>query len=291
MSTQPPRAPRAIDGLRQIADQYDVILCDAWGVIHNGQALFPGVAEALTQFRQTRGPVIVLTNAPRLSDVIPAQLDRLGLPRAAYDQVVTSGDATRAAVAAKADLPFFKLGPDKDQTLFSALPVTFVPLEEAEIILCTGLMDDLNETPDDYHEMLSAAAARNLPMICANPDRVVKFGDRLMYCAGALADVYAALGGKVIFGGKPHAPIYDASRARLAALGMAPDARVLAIGDGLQTDILGANTQGIDVLFIADGIFSDQSRNASGQLDMDQLAAVLDDHQVHAQYALDGLCW
>ncbi len=286
-----PAPPKTISGLSAIANSYDALLCDAWGVIHNGKELYPGVAEALTQFRATRGPVIILTNAPRLSNVIPAQLDRLGLPREAYDGVVTSGDATRAAVAAEADKPFFRLGPDKDDTLFDALNIALTPLEEAGIILCTGPFDDRTETPEDYREMLTAAAGRQLPMICANPDKVVKFGDRLIYCAGALADLYAELGGDVILCGKPHAPIYTAARATLAAHGIGDGAEILAVGDGLQTDILGANQEGIDVVFVAEGIFSDEARGTDGVLDPERLASLLRQHGVHAQYAMDGLNW
>ncbi len=284
-------ALRPLNGLREIASSYDALLCDAWGVIHNGRTLFDGVAEALTEFRQTRGPVIILTNAPRLSSVIPAQLDRLGLPREAYDHVVTSGDATRAAVAAMAEKPFYRLGPDKDDTLFSALPVSFVPLEDAEIIFCTGPINDEVDTPDDYREMLTGAADRGLPMICANPDKVVKFGDKLIYCAGAIGDVYEELGGEVILCGKPHDPIYDLSRQILREMDLPADARILAIGDGLHTDILGANNQNIDVAFVADGIFSDDSRGDDGALDADKLATLLARHDVHAQYGLDRLRW
>ncbi|WOI52807.1 TIGR01459 family HAD-type hydrolase [Parvularcula sp. LCG005] len=283
--------PRALTGLSQIADQYDAVLCDAWGVVHNGQRLYDGVGEALTQFQATRGPVIILTNAPRLSDVIPAQLDSLGLSRDAYTRVVTSGDATRAAVTQRADSAFFKLGPSKDETLFSALPISFVPLDEADVIVCTGLFNEMTETPEDYRDMLKDAARRNIPMICANPDKVVKLGDQLIYCAGAIADVYAELGGNVIYGGKPHAPIYELSRDVLRDKGLPADARLLAIGDGVQTDILGANEQNIDVVFVAEGIFSEESRDDSGHLDTGKLAQLLKKHGVHAEYAMDGLVW
>ncbi|MEM9990054.1 MAG: TIGR01459 family HAD-type hydrolase, partial [Pseudomonadota bacterium] len=262
-----------------------------WGVIHNGQTLYDGVAEALIEFRRARGPVIILTNAPRLSEVIPAQLDRLGLPREAYDAVVTSGDATRAAVAERANLPFFQLGPDKDQTLFDSLPVTFTPLEEAEAILCTGPFNDRKDTPEDYRGMLTQAAKQKLPMICANPDKVVKFGDQLIYCAGALGDVYEEVGGEVILCGKPHPPIYDLARKTLSDLKALPNARILVVGDGMQTDILGANTQDLDVVFVAEGIFSQEARNERGQLDPNKLKQLLSTYDVHAEYAMEGLTW
>lgn len=284
-------APIALTGLSAIADRYDAVLCDAWGVIHNGHALFPGVAEALVSFRERHGPVVILTNAPRLSDVIPAQLDKLGLPRDAYDAVVTSGDATRAAVTARGRAPCFRIGPAKDDTMFAAMNANFVPLEQAEFILCTGMMDDMTETPSDYLEILSKAAKRDLPMICANPDKVVKFGDRLIYCAGALGDLYEELGGEVILCGKPHAPIYDLARQEAINAGMPSTSRILAIGDGFETDILGANREGLDVVYVADGIFSEESKNASGTLDPDKVASLLRKYDVHAAYAMEGLRW
>ena len=285
-------APLHINGLAQIAGDYDALLCDAWGVIHNGVETFPGVAEALTRFRETRGPVFILTNAPRLNDVIPPQLDRLGLPREAYDGVVTSGDATRASVEAFRGQPAFRLGPDKDDTLFEALDIEFVALEEAKFILCTGLFDDASETPEDYREMLTQAKELALPMICANPDIVVQLGDRMIYCGGALAQLYEQLGGETLLSGKPHTPIYDLAAAELRKANEGRDpTRVLAVGDGLQTDILGANRHDIDVVFVAHGIFSKEARNAAGVLDMEKLNALLAQHDVHAHAAMDQLKW
>lgn len=283
--------PRPLAGLRSIANQYDGLLCDAWGVIHNGHRLYDGVAEALLAFKAQRGPVIILTNAPRLNDVIPAQLDALGLPRDAYDAIVTSGDATRAALAARVDQPVYRLGPDKDETLFNALPVTFVDMADAKLMLCTGLLDDLNETPEDYRDLLTKAVDQGLPMLCANPDRVAKLGDRLIYCAGALGDLYEELGGEVILCGKPHPPIYAEARRQITAAGLKPGGRLLAIGDGVQTDILGANNEEIDVVFVAEGIFSEQARGPDGRLSPAKLSALLSSHSVHAEFAMEGLVW
>lgn len=236
-----------------LATRYEALLCDAWGVIHNGVTLFDGAAEALRQFRAECGPVIILTNAPRPSRIIPAQLDRLGLPRDTYDGVVTSGDATRAEIASRAPAPAFRLGPEKDDPLCEGIDIAFAPLEAAEFIICTGLADDQNETPQTYRLLLERAAARRLPMICANPDIVVRRGGRLVFCAGALAEIYEQLGGEVIYGGKPHQAIYDLALAEIGRLtGEAVERRkVLAVGDGLKTDIAGANAQGIDAVFIA----------------------------------------
>jgi HAD superfamily hydrolase (TIGR01459 family) len=247
------QAPSFIHQLAPFAANYDALLCDAWGVIHNGVELFAGASEALTKFRAERGPVIILTNAPRPSSIIPPQLDRLGLPRSAYDAVVTSGDATRAAIAERLPAAAYRIGPEKDDKLYEGIDIRFAPLRESEFIVCSGLVDDQRETPDDYRALLGEAAARGLPMICANPDVVVRWGGRLIYCAGALAEIYEALGGEVVYGGKPHAPIYDLALKSIAeAKGRpVPRDRVLAIGDGVATDIAGANAQGIDAIFVA----------------------------------------
>lgn len=283
--------PTTISGLSEIAHRYDALFCDAWGVIHNGQSLFPGVEHALSTFRKTRGPVIILTNAPRLSDVIPKQLERLGMSQDAYDGIVTSGDATKATIERFSGKPLYRLGPAKDDSVFEAMSTRLAPLEEAEAIFCTGLIDDLTETPDDYRDLLTTAAARGIPMICANPDKVVKFGDRLIYCAGALGDVYEELGGEVILSGKPYAPIYDLARQRAAEHGLSERGRILAIGDGFQTDILGANRQSIDVAYVADGIYSEQSRSATGVLDPRKVGDLLKNYGVHSQYVMEGLRW
>jgi HAD superfamily hydrolase (TIGR01459 family) len=246
------KTPPFIDHLSSIADSYDALLCDAWGVVHDGVTLFDGAKAALLAFRAERGPVVILTNAPRPSSIIPPQLDRLGLPRAAYDAVITSGDATRAEIAARLPARPYRLGPEKDDPLYEGLGVSFAPLDEAAFIVCTGLVDDQGETPEDYRGLLERAAARRLPMICANPDIVVRWGGRLIYCAGALAQVYEQLGGEVVYGGKPHPRIYKlALKAIEDARGPVERTRTLAIGDGLRTDIAGANGQGIDAVFVA----------------------------------------
>lgn len=280
--------PHFLHRLSAIADRFDALLCDAWGVIHNGVSLFDGVEEALVAFRRNRGPVIILTNAPRPSSIIPAQLDRIGLPREAYDAVVTSGDATRAAIEAFLPRAVYKLGPDKDETLYAGLDVSFAPMERAGFIVCTGLVDDSRETPADYASLLAKAAALKLPMVCANPDIVVRWGDRLIYCAGALAEAYAKLGGEVVYGGKPHAPIYDLACARLEKFAGKPldRRRILAIGDGVMTDIAGADRNGFSSLFVASG-----GGVHEGALDEASIAGALERAGVKADYASTGLFW
>ena len=244
---------RFIDGLSEIADQYDALICDAWGVIHNGRALMPGAAEAMTRFRQSRGPIVILTNAPKPSDVIPAQLDKLGLPRDAWDAIVTSGDSTRAEIERFLPAPAYRIGPSFDDPLFERMPIDFVGLDAAGFIVCTGLNDGFTEEPEQYHGLLKTAADRALPMVCANPDIQVNWGGRMMWCAGALAQIYERYGGKVVYGGKPFPAIYTLARNAVdkARGPQAAAPRLLAVGDGLKTDILGANNAGIDALLIA----------------------------------------
>lgn len=280
--------PKIIRRLSDIADSYDALLCDAWGVIHDGVRLFPGVSDALTNFRAARGPVIILTNAPRPNDIIPPQLDRIGLTRAAYDAVVTSGDATRAAISKLAAAPAYKLGPEKDEALYDGVELHFAPLDEAGFIVCTGLVDDSRETPDDYADLLRRAADLRLPMICANPDIVVRWGGRLIYCAGALAQAYERLGGAVIYGGKPHAPIYELAVTAIAAAAGRPidRKRILAIGDGAATDVAGANRNGFDALFVANG-----GGVHEGGSDLASINGSLVAAGVTAKYVATGLAW
>ncbi len=251
-------APRPIDpdGLSRIVGGYDAILCDVWGVLHNGVAAFPAAVDALTRARAAGLPVVLVTNAPRPHPPVIDQLVALGVGRAAFDAVVTSGDVTRGLVADRAERPVYHLGPERDRPLFDGLPVRFAGLGEAGAIVATGLFDDETETAEDYRAPLTDARDRGLPLICANPDLVVDRGGRLVPCAGALAALYADLGGEVLMAGKPHAPIYERARAALRAiLARDPDReRTLVIGDGARTDLAGGVAQGYPVLFLTGGI-------------------------------------
>ncbi len=248
------KRPEQINGLSEIAGRYESLFCDVWGVLHNGVAAFAGTVEALSAFRrETGGSVILVTNAPRPAAAIAVQLAGFGVPDDAYDHIVTSGDVTRSAVAARPGARVFHLGPERDLGFYEDLDITLVGAEDADLIACTGLFDDTVETPDDYRERLQDFSARKLPMVCANPDIVVERGNALVWCAGALARLYQELGGEVILAGKPHAPIYDVA---MEMAGLSDRSRVLAIGDGLPTDIKGACKAGIDALFITGGIHS-----------------------------------
>ncbi len=273
-----------ISGLGQIADDYDAALVDIWGVIHNGREAHTDAVQALQRFREERGPVVLISNSPRPSVAIPAQFDEVGVPHDVYDAIVTSGDATIDELARRAPGPAFKMGPARDDKLYEYLALNFAELEQAEFIACTGLFDDENETPDDYTKLLGQARTLNIPMVCANPDVRVKRGDKLIYCGGALAQAYEDMGGDVIFAGKPYEAIYRLSRAWLKELaGYELDrSRVLAIGDNIHTDLMGAQNQNYDALFVADGL----SVGNSGAV-----ANVLEKHDIYAKYMLSTLSW
>jgi HAD superfamily hydrolase (TIGR01459 family) len=252
--------PDLIERFAPLARAYDVLFCDVWGVVHNGVTAFAPAGKALTAFRAGRGTVMLITNAPRPGAAVQRILDRLGVPRDAYDAIMSSGDVTRNVVENRRGESVFHLGPARDLPLFTGLDVTFAGLENADYVVCSGLFDDTAETPADYRALLAAMRARSLFMVCANPDIVVERGDKLVYCAGALADAYAELGGKVLYCGKPHVPIYAAALARAAALrGETPPlARVLAIGDSVRTDLKGAAAFGIDCVFVISGIHAEE---------------------------------
>ena len=250
-----------IERFEPLARDYDVLLCDVWGVMHNGLAAFPAACEALMRFRAGGGTAILITNAPRSGEAVARILDRLKIPREAYDAITSSGDVTRAIVKGRLPESVFHLGPERDLSIFAGLDVRLAAAETADYVVCSGLFDDTIETPENYRDLLAALHARSLFMVCANPDIVVERGDTLVYCAGALADAYAARGGKVLYCGKPHAPIYDLALATAAARrgDKTPrPQRVLAIGDSVRTDLKGAAALGLDCMFITSGIHAEE---------------------------------
>lgn len=247
---------RFIENMRDLVADVDVLLSDIWGVVHNGLEAFPEACEALHTFRQRGGTVVLITNAPRPADSVQRQLRKLGVADETYDAIVSSGDLTRHFVADHPGKTMFWLGPERDNSIYRGLEAAFAPIESADYIVCTGPFDDETETPEDYRAMMEQARARNLPLICANPDIVVERGDRLIYCAGAIAELYRELGGEVIFYGKPHRPIYERAMSIAEARRGAkiPLRRVLAIGDSVRTDLTGAHGFGINLLFVTRGI-------------------------------------
>ena len=268
-------APRFVDRFSTLAPAYDLVLSDVWGVVHNGVAAYLQAGEALARFRAGGGTVVLVSNSPRPGKPVVRQLDHFGVIRAAYDTIVTSGDVTRNVLGEHPGANVYHIGPERDLSIFDGLDIRFTPLDVADCVVCSGLFDDEVETADDYRALLGKVQARNLLMVCANPDVVVERGDRLVYCAGAIADLYAAMGGEVIYAGKPYRPIYDLALAEGAAFRGAPvaPARVLAIGDSVRTDLQGALAIGIDCLFVTAGIHAEELGRRE-QPDMEALGAI-----------------
>jgi HAD superfamily hydrolase (TIGR01459 family) len=243
-----------------LAPRYDVVLSDVWGIVHNGVAAWPLACEALTRFRAQGGTVVLISNAPRPGGEVIRFLDHLTVPRTAYDGIVTSGDVTRAVIANRPNQTIFHIGPERDLGIYDGPKTKFAPAESADYVVCSGLVDDDVETPENYRGLLERLRARNLFMVCGNPDLVVERGDRLVYCAGAIADLYRTMGGEVLYAGKPYAPIYDQALAKAQEIrGKAtPLTRVLAIGDSVRTDVKGAADKGLDCLFVTSGIHAEE---------------------------------
>lgn len=269
---------RTITSLDEQTGGYAALLCDVWGVIHNGVTHYPAASRALQAARARGLAVVLITNSPRRCGDVVGQLEAIGVPAGAYDRVVTSGDVTRDLIA-EGPRRVFHLGPERDLGLYDGLDVELVEEFEASAVVCTGYFDDETETPADYAEMLRRLRARNLPFICANPDIFVERGDRHVWCAGALARDYAQLGGRTLIAGKPHAPIYRAALRAASEVAGRELARgeVLAIGDGLLTDVKGAVDSGIDVLYVSGGMHA-QDYGHPDMPDPAKLAAFLSQH-------------
>ena len=250
------RPSARIAPLSELLDRYDGLLCDIWGVLHNGDAAFSDAVDALCRARAFGRFVILITNAPRLSKDIYPQLARLGVPPESFDSIITSGDVTAQLIAKQPDAPLFHFGPERDNSILEGLTNPIVDHSDAKLCLLTGPLDDTIETTDIYHDLLEQMHENAVEMICANPDLVVRSGNRMVICAGSIAQRYAHLGGKVSFAGKPEPAIYEEALRRAASLTGRdiPKSRLLAIGDGLATDIKGAADNGFDAYFIVGGI-------------------------------------
>ncbi|NPD14494.1 TIGR01459 family HAD-type hydrolase [Xinfangfangia sp. D13-10-4-6] len=295
-------ATTLISSLADISGNYDALFCDLWGCLHNGEVAFPDAVAALQAARARGVTVLLLTNSPRPKQSVIAQLDRIGVPRDAWDEIATSGDAAQFGlltgavgrkvfhIGAEKDMAFFDtFAPDLADLAASSPPITLVPLAEAEGIVCTGLRDDMTETPADYRAELLYGKTQGLKMLCANPDIIVDWGDRRIYCAGALAQAYEEMGGTALYFGKPHPPIYDLARRRLNALTGRSDMRILCIGDGLPTDIRGAGGEALDALFITGGIHAEEFGADPLNPDPAKLNAWLDREMQAPLYAIAKL--
>ncbi len=280
-----------LESIACLARRYDAWLVDIWGVMHNGLSPFPQAVEACRLFREGGGTVILISNAPRPRETVAEQLLEVGVPADCYDGIATSGDVTRTLIASYAGKALFHLGPKRDLPIFDDMNVTLGGVGDSAAVVCSGLYDDETETPDDYAGLLAELLAHGLPMICANPDIKVERGDRLLYCAGAIAEAYEQLGGQVIYAGKPYKPVYDLALALVTAKrGSAlPLHRVVAIGDGIRTDIAGAAARKIDSVFIASGVHVAGGRETA--LDAGTLMLLFAGSKARPVAALTQLSW
>jgi HAD superfamily hydrolase (TIGR01459 family) len=288
-------SPELPQGLSELALRYDAILCDVWGVIHNGVEHFEGPCAALTRYAAERGPVVLISNSPRPSAALHGQLDGLKVPRSAWSAFVTSGDATRPLLADRAPGPVWAIGPlERDGPLYEGLDLEFATgPADAAFICCTGPQDEVNDKAEDYRAQLEVAAERDLLFVCANPDRWVQKGDRLVLCAGGLAELYEALGGPVQIAGKPHAPIYELALKEAERQAGRPLARerILCIGDGMSTDVAGAHRQGLDCLFLWEGVHAADLVAADDAATARAVAEFMARHETLARYAMPRLSW
>lgn len=275
-----------IAGLAGIADAW---ISDIWGVLHNGLVAYPPAAQACVRFRQHGGTVVLVSNAPRPAAEVAAMLARLGIPRGAYDAIITSGDVTCDMIGDFGTVPIYHLGPERYVAGAPDLTDRLVAPDKAGLVMCTGLFDDETESPEDYRAMLAKLAARQVPLICANPDLFVERGNRVVPCAGALAAIYAELGAPVHFAGKPHAPIYARAYAAIAAArgSVVPKSRILAIGDGLRTDIEGARREHLRSIFIASALHVAEGET----LDQPKVGALFADDPAPPVAAMAALAW
>jgi len=287
---------RIIDSLAQIAHPYDALFVDLWGCLHNGVEPFADAVNALRQYKAQGGIVVLLTNSPRPKASVIRQLERIGVPSDVYDEIASSGDAAQQALAAgMVGNKVYHLGPERDLSFFTGengpIDVERVPLEQAEGIVCTGLFDDLNETPDDYRLTILTGKTRGLKLLCANPDILVDLGDKRIYCAGAIAEAYTQAGGTSLYFGKPHSPIYQLAYNRLAAIaGRKIDQdRILCIGDGISTDIRGGIAEDLDTLFITGGLAATEISETDGKPDEVELAKFIDAHKLTPTFTISHL--
>jgi HAD superfamily hydrolase (TIGR01459 family) len=284
------QAPLLVASFGELAPRIDVLICDVWGVVHNGARAHVQACAALERFRAGGGKVVLVSNAPRPADSVVRQMVGYGVPETVFDGIVTSGDLTRQLISERPGQRVLHLGPERDISLFAAFGTTFADADGADYCVCTGLLDDETETAADYAPRLARIAGRGLEMICANPDLVVERGDRLLPCAGALAQVYEGLGGRVIYAGKPHLPVYARALQIAAELtGRALDMRrVMAVGDALRTDIAGARAAAVPGILLLDGI---HWADAGGADWRSRYEAWLAPQQHQPDFVMERLTW
>lgn len=285
--------PDIITEAGSLLQRYRVLLCDVWGVVHNGAVPYDKACDALIKFRKAGGTVILVSNAPVPKFQVQAMLDLIGVPDNISDDIVSSGEIALRHIEEQGYTSVYFIGPkDRDGAFFERATAKGVPLDKAQAIVATGLNDDRNETAEDYKDILEAARNRNLPFVCANPDFVVHVGGASLYCAGAIGDLYEHMGGTVFWAGKPHKSAYQTAMTLAEGLQKtslsAKDA--LVIGDAIRTDIEGARRAGHDALFIAGGIHHGEVLNGD-EIAPNKLAALFTPDTPPAIAAMHELAW
>lgn len=287
-----PSTPEIVESAGALLAAYDVLLCDVWGVVHDGNRAHAGANAALRAFRSRGGTVILVSNAPTPSSNVARVLDEKGVARSAWDAIVSSGDIALDHIAGRRWQRLHIIGPGaRDRAFFEATGIPSADIATADGIAVTGLVDDRRETAAGYRDRLALARSRGLELVCANPDLVVHVGDALLPCAGALGQLYESLGGTVFWAGKPFPVAYDRALAEAARLrsGETPKRRILAIGDSIRTDLKAAENAGVDALFIASGIHREEAMEAD-QLSPAGLARLFAAGSPPARYAAHALC-
>lgn len=283
--------PPVLSGIEALCGRYDAYFCDIWGVVHDGVRAYDAAGDALARLRACGATVVLVSNAPFPAARVETVLAEKGVRRDVWDAIVSSGDVTRAEILDHRGTGVFHIGPERDKATFDNLPISRVPLENASLAVVTGLLDDRNETAENYRAVLEQCLARELTLICANPDRVVHVGAQLLPCAGVIADLYEQIGGRVVWAGKPYRPIYERALAMVENLRGAPadKGRIAMIGDSLKTDIAGARHFGIDAIFIAQGIHRDAMARGGDELKM--IEAFVAREQADIVAAMPALAW
>lgn len=285
-SSTSPSSFQLLGGLGDIAFEYDAIFCDIWGVVHNGRRPNFAACGALERYRDEAGPVVLMSNTSRPSAYVPESFAEIEMPDGFFDAIVTSGDAIVNELATRSPGPAFLIGTIDDEDnegfgLFDQIPMNFAEVEEAAFAVCTSLYDPQDD-PESYDDILQDLLGRDLEMVCTNPDVKVQIDGQMEWCAGAIAQRYERMGGRVVYGGKPHPPIYNLGRAWLEqTIGYTPE-RILMIGDNLFTDVLGAQRENIDCLFIQDGLYGTTEA---------RFRALCEEHDVTARYQMGELAW
>lgn len=286
-----------VPGLASFATNYDGYILDLWGVVHDGTEPYPGALDCMAKLREGGRPLLLLSNAPRPSDYVIEFLEGIGVPSSAYDHILTSGDMTRHILKDKrqeflkeSDHKFYQVGATRDKGVDEGLDYQRVSdIDDADFIICTGLVNDEEETPEEYRALLTRAAKKNLLMLCANPDLTVMRGPKTVYCAGALAALYEELGAPVELFGKPYPWAYKLA---MEKLGISDPSRILAVGDSMRTDIKGATGMGIDNVLASGGIHAEEWGLAAGEMpNRDQVASVSDLHGFSPTYVVGHMIW